>query len=124
MVTPFEDLFPGLRGTPYRITSPRDRTYNCIAWAVGDTRDYWWPGDPQRTYWPVDIPRLYEEARVALQVGQRLSGSSAVTNFAGLGLSRLLSGQTAVRVGVLERLEPVVDLHRGLHPLDVVLVVR
>ena len=28
---------------------------------------------------------------MALQVGQRLSGSSAVTNFAGLGLYRLLS---------------------------------
>ena len=51
-------------------------------------------------------------------------GADHLGRKAGLGLSRLFSGQTPVRVGVLERLEPVVDLHRGLHPLDVVLVVR
>jgi hypothetical protein len=53
-----EALFPRLRGTAYRITSPASDVYNCIAWAAGDTQHWWWPGDPARTYWPVGAPRL------------------------------------------------------------------
>jgi purine catabolism regulator len=61
---------------------------------------------------PLDIPRLYEEARVALQVGQRLNGSGAVTNFAGLGLYRLISNvsQAELRAFVHDTLGPVLDL--------------
>jgi PucR family transcriptional regulator, purine catabolism regulatory protein len=61
---------------------------------------------------PLDIPRLYEEARVALQVGQRLVGSGAVTNFAGLGLYRLIShvSQAELRAFVHDTLGPVLDL--------------
>jgi PucR family transcriptional regulator, purine catabolism regulatory protein len=61
---------------------------------------------------PQDIPRLYEEARVALQVGQRLNGSGAVTNFAGLGLYRLISNvsQAELRAFVRDTLGPVLDL--------------
>jgi hypothetical protein len=40
---PLEDVFPGLQGTAYRVTSPADRGYNCIAWAAGVTDDWWWP---------------------------------------------------------------------------------
>ncbi|MHB1426826.1 MAG: DUF7689 domain-containing protein [Gemmataceae bacterium] len=53
-----EQLFPRLRGTAYRITSPASEVYNCIAWAAGDTGHWWWPGDPARTYWPIGTPRL------------------------------------------------------------------
>jgi PucR family transcriptional regulator, purine catabolism regulatory protein len=61
---------------------------------------------------PPDIPRLYEEARVALQVGQRLAGRSAVTSFAGLGLYRLISNvsQAELRAFVHDTLGPVLDL--------------
>jgi PucR family transcriptional regulator, purine catabolism regulatory protein len=61
---------------------------------------------------PLDIPRRYEEARVALQVGQRLAGSGAVTNFAGLGLYRLISNvsQAELRAFVHDTLGPVLDL--------------
>jgi PucR family transcriptional regulator, purine catabolism regulatory protein len=61
---------------------------------------------------PLDIPRRYEEARVALQVGQRLNGSGAVTNFAGLGLYRLIShvSQAELRTFVHDTLGPVLDL--------------
>jgi PucR family transcriptional regulator, purine catabolism regulatory protein len=61
---------------------------------------------------PLDIPRLYEEARVALQVGQRLAGSGAVTNFAGLGLYRLIShvSQAELRAFVHDTLGPVLNL--------------
>jgi hypothetical protein len=52
-----EVLFPHLRGTAYRITSPASDVYNCIAWAAGDTEHWWWPSDPARTYWPLGAPR-------------------------------------------------------------------
>jgi PucR family transcriptional regulator, purine catabolism regulatory protein len=60
----------------------------------------------------LDIPRRYEEARVALQVGQRLNGSGAVTNFAGLGLYRLISNVSPaeLRAFVHDTLGPVLDL--------------
>ena len=50
-----EVLFPGLRGTDYRVTSPPDRKYNCIAWAAGDLRRWWWPDPPpddEGYHWP------------------------------------------------------------------------
>jgi purine catabolism regulator len=61
---------------------------------------------------PLDIPRLYDEARVALQVGLRLSGSGAVTSFAGLGLYRLISNvsQPELRAFVNDTLGPVLEL--------------
>ncbi len=61
---------------------------------------------------PLDIPRLYEEARVALQVGLRLSGGGAVTSFAGLGLYRLISNvsQAELRAFVQDTLGPVLEL--------------
>jgi PucR family transcriptional regulator, purine catabolism regulatory protein len=61
---------------------------------------------------PADIPRLYEEARVALQVGQRLHGAGAVTSFAGLGLYRLISNvsQAELRAFVHDTLGPVLEL--------------
>ena len=44
MVEPsLEDVFPGLRGQSYQITSPRDDRYNCIAFAAGDDQNWWWP---------------------------------------------------------------------------------
>jgi PucR family transcriptional regulator, purine catabolism regulatory protein len=60
----------------------------------------------------LDIPRRYEEARVALQVGLRLSGGGAVTSFAGLGLYRLISNvsQAELRAFVQDTLGPVLEL--------------
>jgi purine catabolism regulator len=61
---------------------------------------------------PEHIPRLYEEARLALQVGRRLSGTGAVTAFGGLGLYRLISNvsQAELRSFVHDTLGPVLDL--------------
>jgi len=50
--------FPGLRATPYRVTSQADPVYNCIAWAGGSDSDWWWPlEDGRKTYWPLDARR-------------------------------------------------------------------
>jgi hypothetical protein len=52
-----EAAFPGLRGTLWRITSPADPRYNCIAWAAGQTNDHWWPDVLGRSYWPLGYVR-------------------------------------------------------------------
>jgi hypothetical protein len=52
-----EDLFPGLQPGTYWISSPVDEDYNCIAWSVGNTRQWLWPGDPGFSFWPTTIPR-------------------------------------------------------------------
>jgi hypothetical protein len=58
MVEPsLEDVFPGLRGQPYQITSPKDHRYNCIAFAAGDDRNWWWPDPDGEDTWPATISR-------------------------------------------------------------------
>ncbi|MBY0526565.1 MAG: hypothetical protein K2R98_24430 [Gemmataceae bacterium] len=66
MVIDLEALFPGLSGTDYRVTSPSDRKYNCIAWAASDTRRWWWPDPPpgdEGYHWPSSVSN--EETLVA-----------------------------------------------------------
>jgi hypothetical protein len=38
------------------VTSPVDPRYNCIAWAAGDKRRWWWPSPDG--YWPRGVPRI------------------------------------------------------------------
>jgi hypothetical protein len=54
MVERIEAIFPGLRASAFRVTSPASRDYNCIAWAAGDTARWWWPDpDPDAdNFWP------------------------------------------------------------------------
>jgi hypothetical protein len=55
----FELIFPKLIGTAYRLTSARDDGYNCIAWAAGDPKNWWWPYYPsedKRIVWPDVVP--------------------------------------------------------------------
>lgn len=49
-----ESFFPNLKNTSYKVTSPFDISYNCIAWAAGDIRRIWWPID---NFWPPSVPR-------------------------------------------------------------------
>jgi hypothetical protein len=59
MVAPLELVFPGLHGREYQETSPATRKYNCIAWAAGDTTQWWWPEKAdasEDTYWPPHVP--------------------------------------------------------------------
>jgi hypothetical protein len=57
-----EEDCPGLRQSPYKITSPRDPKYNCIAFAVGDMTQFWDDlGLPEEIrikgyYWPPGVP--------------------------------------------------------------------
>lgn len=55
-------LFPKVTSTNYRLTSPVDRRYNCIAWAAG-VNDVWWEPDPFfQFYWPLGVERSYSIA--------------------------------------------------------------
>jgi hypothetical protein len=49
--------FPRFKSVQFYLTSPADPSYNCIAWAVGDTSRWWWPDKNPYTYWPGEIPR-------------------------------------------------------------------
>ena len=52
----FEEIFPNLAKTGYKVTSPPDSTYNCIAWAANEIDRWWWPHP--HYYWPSGIPRV------------------------------------------------------------------
>ena len=52
-----ETAFPRLSDSDYEITSPHDRTYNCVAWAAGRTDTWWWPDPMGQDYWPSGIAR-------------------------------------------------------------------
>ncbi len=49
--------FPNLTDTSFRITSQKDRRYNCIAWAA-DNQNSWWEPSVDG-YWPMGVPRTY-----------------------------------------------------------------
>lgn len=58
MVTDFVAIFPHLAGGGFAVTSPRSDKYNCVAWAAGDTNNWWWPDDPLNpsgTHWPAGV---------------------------------------------------------------------
>jgi hypothetical protein len=51
-----EEQIPGLAGASYRITSPPDPDYNCVAWGLRDSRHWWSPGPDSKNHWPEDVP--------------------------------------------------------------------
>jgi hypothetical protein len=44
--------FPRLTPENHRTTSPAAIDYNCVAWAAGDTENWWQPG----VFWPAQTP--------------------------------------------------------------------
>lgn len=48
-----EALFPNLANASWAIKSPYNDSYQCIAWAAGDTTRKWWPVENStEAYWP------------------------------------------------------------------------
>ena len=47
--------FPNLDAEGWERTSEPTPTYNCIAWAVGESQRWWWP--ERGSYWPDGFPR-------------------------------------------------------------------
>src|SRR5437762_756438 len=52
-----EQLFPALKRAAFTVTSPRDPSYNCVAWAAGDVTRWWWPAESPFAFWPAGIER-------------------------------------------------------------------
>lgn len=51
-----EAALPNLVGTRYSEESIATDTYNCIAFAFGDTQNWWWPKRGYGIYWPPGFP--------------------------------------------------------------------
>ena len=52
--TQIRNKLPKLSNTDFKITSERDRQYNCVSWAANDVSKFWWPA-PQY-HWPEGLP--------------------------------------------------------------------
>src|SRR5581483_6806305 len=53
-----ERHFPNLASAGYAVTSEQAASYNCLAWALGDTQHWWEPINyPFGYYWPRRAPR-------------------------------------------------------------------
>jgi hypothetical protein len=59
--------FPGLAAAKWRITSPYDDSYQCIAWAACRTDSAWWPWDHPRYYWPPGFQKFPPLSPVPVQ---------------------------------------------------------
>jgi hypothetical protein len=57
MTEAIQQLFPRLREGEFQITSQRDTRYNCVAWAAGDMRRWWWPAESPFAFWPPKVKR-------------------------------------------------------------------
>lgn len=76
-----ERLFPRLVQTGYRLTSPPDAVYNCIAWAAGVTDAWWWPDPDRFDYWSPGIlrePTLSAFEQVFVNLGYRPCEATAL----------------------------------------------
>jgi hypothetical protein len=57
MTEAIQQLFPRLHEGEFEITSRQDSRYNCVAWAAGDVRRWWWPAESPFTFWPSELKR-------------------------------------------------------------------
>ncbi len=54
-----EQNFPALVVSDYKITSPIDPNYNCIAWAASVANAWWEPDAFGQYFWPQGVSRTY-----------------------------------------------------------------
>jgi hypothetical protein len=140
MVGPsLEDVFPGLRGQPFEVKSPKDDRYNCIAWAAGDNHNWWWPDLAHEDTWPGSVARVetIEAFRDAFAtLGYAVCdhdllevGYEKVALFARAGAPKhaarqLPSGRWASKLGPMEDVEHALHDLTGMVYGSVVLVMR
>ena len=67
-----ERVLPGLRDSAYSVTSEATGRYNCIAWALGETEDWWAPVDSPDFFWPPGLDRAAGDEAVTLDLVTRL----------------------------------------------------
>ena len=54
-----KDDFPNSEADPFLKTSEVDTYYNCIAWAAGNSTNWYEPDPGGLYYWPSNVPREY-----------------------------------------------------------------
>jgi len=59
-----ESVLPAIKDFYYAATSEETDAYNCIAWALNDTRQCWWPTPKYACYWPPGVARDNSQATV------------------------------------------------------------
>jgi hypothetical protein len=140
MVRPaLEDVFPGLRGHRYEITSPPDRKYNCIAFAVEDVGNWWWPSPDEGDTWPVGVSRVVtvEAFRAAfatlgyavcaddgLEAGYVKVALFALDGTPKHAARQLPTGRWTSKLGVMEDIEHALHDLTGMVYGSVVLVMK
>jgi hypothetical protein len=140
MVEPgLEDVFPGLCGQAYEIKSPKDTAYNCIAWAAGDSGNWWWPDEDGEDTWPVGVTRratvaAFRDAFASLHYvtcdDDRLEdGYEKIALFALAGVPKhatrqLPTGRWTSKLGLLEDIEHALHDLTGMAYGSVVLVMK
>jgi hypothetical protein len=130
MVDPLLQVFPDLSRSGYSFTSPPNRDYNCIAWAAGDIKNWWWPVPPdvKEVFWPVGVTRAetlsaFQEAFASLgyipcAAADLEQGFEKIALFANeqdvpLHAARQLNtGRWTSKVGELE------DIEHALHDME------
>lgn len=131
---PKEDIeldFPNLAEDGWQITSEIDPAYNCVAFAVRDTNQFWDPGcvGIRGYYWPPGVPRedtVQAWVKVFEIHGFRLcEGGNLETGFEKLAIytdgdgipnhvaRQLLTGQWTSKLGKIEDIE-----HSSIHGLE------
>jgi hypothetical protein len=62
---------PRLADKGFEITSQATRDYNCVAWSVEETTQFWWPVDVGGYFWPTDAtePLLPDFEQVYADLG-------------------------------------------------------
>jgi hypothetical protein len=60
-----ENIAPRLTNERYKITSVESEAYNCIGWALYDTKQWWWHTPKYGCYWPPGILRNNDRDTVA-----------------------------------------------------------
>lgn len=71
--------FPHLSLKTVQVTSSATPKYNCIAWAAGDDRKWWWPS--RYGYWPPNVPQ-----RATLEAFRQAFGTLGYATVQGTGV--------------------------------------
>lgn len=123
----FAEHFPQIKDEDYEKTSDPTDTYNCIAWAFGDTKQWWWPTPRYACYWPPGFERS-NDLSVVIKIcelhgyrkcnnGKHEPGYEKIALFVGDGVEhaarQLKSGMWTSKIGECEDIE-----HSGLEPFE------
>lgn len=122
-----ENLFPNLKTSGYSVTSEKSKKYNCIAWAAGETSEWWdlyqyWPPGVSRSNTLDSFTKAFESLGYVICESSELeNGYEKVSIYANEegkpkhAARQLSSGRWSSKLGALEDIEHELD---GLNNSD------